>query len=198
MERYGEEWMEHIRRHYEMEREAIDRMGQAHCRLNGYEWDDVAGPKPEGFDDLPDFSLDGEHPTKHDYIQPAMKRIEEIIGKAEISRCLWKYELGATEDEWFRWYVCKRLDELASREISETEKARNELNPSEIVLHEKTGDKADQTKECIQPELNPGTARIFTPSFVRGLFLRLLFSFALGLFLSFALKLITVLCRKSY
>ena len=54
----------------------IDRLGLAYCRLNCWEWDNIIGPKPEGFDNA--------------------------------SRCWWKFILGKTEDEWFRWFVSRK------------------------------------------------------------------------------------------
>lgn len=89
----------------------IDRLGLAYCRLNCWEWDNIIGPKPEGFDNLPDFDpkkgrlFHKTQKSKEDYIGPAMKAIESIIGAANVSRCWWKFVLGKTEDEWFRWFV---------------------------------------------------------------------------------------------
>lgn len=89
---------------------AVDRLGVAACRLNCWEWDEIIGPKPEGYDQLPRYIP--ERPfrirkglSKHDYTKPAIKAIESIIGKANISRCWWKYVLGRDETEWLKWYV---------------------------------------------------------------------------------------------
>ena len=88
----------------------IDRLGVAYCRLNGYEWDDILGPKPEGFDELPvDSPKAGvfrKHiPCKRDFTGPACYAIKKIIGEANASRCWWVYKLGRTEEAWFRWYT---------------------------------------------------------------------------------------------
>lgn len=104
----------------------LDRLGLAWCRFNRWEWDELAGPKPDGFDDLPEFDpyeaerakhpytmklLSKVHPkryakrlSKSDFTRPALKGIEHEIGEANASRCWWIFELGRTEDEWRRWY----------------------------------------------------------------------------------------------
>lgn len=94
--------------------EIIDRLGIAYCRLICYEWDDIVGPKPEGFDELPDRTQEScffrrKKPCKADYVVPAYMAIKEIIGEANASRCWWVYKLGRTEEEWFRWYVRERF-----------------------------------------------------------------------------------------
>ena len=92
----------------------IDRLGLAYCRLNCYQWDDLVGPKPEGFDDLPrsasrHMPWQKKKPSKSDYIRPAIEGIKSIIGEANASRCWWLFVLGKTEEEWFRWYVTERF-----------------------------------------------------------------------------------------
>ena len=89
----------------------IDRLGLAYCRLNTWKWDDVLGPKPEGFDELPDYDKEDEASacqevkTKMDYLRRPLQAIEEIIGWVNTSRCWWKFVLGKTDEEWFRWFV---------------------------------------------------------------------------------------------
>lgn len=92
----------------------IDRLGLAYWRLNRYEWDDILGPKPEGFDELPNlwkkrWPWQKKKPCKHDYISRPMRAIETIIGEANISRCWWAYELGKDFDEWLKWYLTFRI-----------------------------------------------------------------------------------------
>ena len=87
-----------------------DRLGLAWCRLNRFKWDDIAGPKPEGFEDLPAVAPKRrfwlkKQPCKRDFIRPAMKAIESIIGEANTSRCWWLFDLGKTEGEWLQWYL---------------------------------------------------------------------------------------------
>lgn len=92
-----------------------DRLGLAYCRLNNGEWDEILGPKPAGFDDLPRFPQkpkwpwQKKGPSKADFTWPAMRAIELIIGEANRDRCLWLFMLRKTEKEWFRWYVTERF-----------------------------------------------------------------------------------------
>lgn|GEM_PF-3488221 len=84
----------------------IDRLGLAYCRLNGWEWDEIVGPKPDGFDEMPlgigdDYLAPG---TRSFYIHPARVGVEKIIGEANASRCHWVFNLRRTEEEWLRWY----------------------------------------------------------------------------------------------
>lgn len=84
----------------------IDRLGLAYCRLISWQWDEIVGPKPEGFDEMPESGDKHSRApgTKHYCLYPAYKGIESIIGEANTSRCWWKFELGRTEQEWLRWY----------------------------------------------------------------------------------------------
>lgn len=96
----------------------IDRLGLAYCRLNKGQWDEILGPKPAGFDDLPRCPKVPRWPwqkpglSRSDFTVPAMTGIESIIGGANIERCLWLFVLGKTEEEWFRWYVTERFKEF--------------------------------------------------------------------------------------
>lgn len=81
-----------------------ERLGLAWCRLNQYEWDELVGPKPPEFDEIPEVSVKRQ-PDKGAYIRPAMLAIEAIIGKANCSRYWWRFVLEKTEEDWFRWYV---------------------------------------------------------------------------------------------
>lgn len=81
----------------------IDRLGLACCRLDCFEWDEIIGEKPDGFDALPNY-VKGKL-SRYDYVRPASLGVKSIIGEANASRCWWKFVLGKTEEEWFRWYV---------------------------------------------------------------------------------------------
>lgn len=93
-----------------------DRLGLAYIRLKCVSWDEILGPKPEGFDDLPKFSKDIKRPfrplqhtrSKYDYTDAAAESIERIIGEANISRCWWVLVSGRSEKDWFRWYTVGR------------------------------------------------------------------------------------------
>ena len=88
------------------------RLGLAWCRLNTYEWDDILGPKPPGFDDLPSVSTKSffkkKQPSKQDYTRKPMAAIVSVIGKATVSHCWWLFVLKKTSAEWFRWYFHDR------------------------------------------------------------------------------------------
>ena len=103
-----------------------DRLCLAYWRLNRYEWDDIVGPKPEGFDVLPDWLPDKAQQkrkklrrrgcslppmSKSDHVGPPMRTIRSIVGEANLSRCLWVYFRGKTEEEWLQWYLNERFIE---------------------------------------------------------------------------------------
>ena len=71
-----------------------DRLGQAYCRLNCWEWDPILGDEPEGFKSNP-----------RAYVMPAIRGIISIIGEAAANKYWCQYECGKTEIEWFRWYT---------------------------------------------------------------------------------------------
>lgn len=89
-----------------------DRLALAVCRLNNGDWDSFIGPKPEGYDDLPDYQKPNfftgkRKPCKFEHRIRAAKAIESIIGEAAVSRFYWLHGLGKTEDEWLQWYTAE-------------------------------------------------------------------------------------------
>jgi len=104
-----------------------DRLGLAYSRLKCALWDEILGPKPVGFDDLPKFSEDIKKPfrprqhtrSKYDYTNTAAEAIEEIIGEANISRFQWVVVFGRTEEDWFRWYTVERFLSPEERKTSQ-------------------------------------------------------------------------------
>lgn len=86
-----------------------DRLGLAYCRLNCCVWDEILGPKPDRFDELPTFSskrlFRKRQPGKSDYTIPAMRAILSIIGDANVSRCWWIFVLGRSKEDWLQWYL---------------------------------------------------------------------------------------------
>ena len=93
----------------------VDRLGLAYCRLNRWEWDEsLLGPKPDPHED-------------ENYRSRVMIRIETIIGYANVSRCWWVYELGATVEDWLRWYIAqpsKNREHLLLEQIETEQKRR--------------------------------------------------------------------------
>ena len=108
----------------------VDRLGLAYCRANSWRWDEYMGPKPEGFDQLPDYDKNDlkriRHPvfmkilakltpqkygkvvSKSDYLSPIMRCIVAEIGEANTSRCHWVYGMKRSEEEWRKWYYVDR------------------------------------------------------------------------------------------
>ena len=62
-----------------------ERLGLAYCRLNSFEWDPILGEKPDGFDNLPNYTekrrlpLFKRKPSKCDFVAPAIMAIKSII-----------------------------------------------------------------------------------------------------------------------
>lgn len=112
----------------------IDRFGLAYCRLNTWEWDDICGEKPEGFDELPD----GDPKRGRLFHKPILCKSDFIdrliplildIGKANSSRCWWLFELKKTEKEWMEWYFSHivkevNMDTRNFRRLKKTELSR--------------------------------------------------------------------------
>lgn len=79
-----------------------ERLGRAYVRANQFQWDEeVFGPPPPGFDDLPEF---GVPECKQKYIRPKMAALERILGTAGTSKAWWLYYLNETEENWSKWY----------------------------------------------------------------------------------------------
>lgn len=97
---------------------AIDRLGLAYCRLCGWQWDELLGPKPLGFDALPNFDrrklriFRKPMRTKYEIIAPKIRAIETLIGTANTSRCWWIFKLRRTEEEWRAWYSTGEYERL--------------------------------------------------------------------------------------
>ena len=92
----------------------IDRLGLAYWRLSRWEWDELLGSKPEGFDELPNvwykrWPWEKRKPSKEDYVRRPMRAIVAIIGEANVSRCWWAFELGKDFDEWLHWYLTGQI-----------------------------------------------------------------------------------------
>lgn len=85
----------------ESELSPVERLGLAWCRLNGFEWDELVGPKPEGFDELPD--IPKAIPSKYCFVRRHMESIEQTLGHEYLNLCWWRFELGKSEEEWLRF-----------------------------------------------------------------------------------------------
>ena len=81
----------------------IERLGLAWVKLNKYQWDEILGDKPDGFDEM-------TTPERYDcgIISKQMRRIEDLLGehhKAITSMCWWKFELKEDINSWIDWYL---------------------------------------------------------------------------------------------
>lgn len=79
----------------------VERLGLAWCRLNSWEWDELLGPKPSGFDTLPE--APDALPNKYALICCQMARIERMLGAPYLNLCWNRYALGKSEAEWLRF-----------------------------------------------------------------------------------------------
>lgn len=88
-----------------------ERLGLAACRMNCWMWDEYIGPKPEGFDQLPTYTIkhDPAILTKFDVLEMPTRLIKSEIGEANISKYWWIFELGETEEAWKKWYETERV-----------------------------------------------------------------------------------------
>ena len=79
----------------------MERLGLAWCRMNSWEWDEMLGKKPEGFDGMaerPDIL-----PNKYALICHQMARIEQMLGMPYLNLCWFRFALGKSEEEWLRF-----------------------------------------------------------------------------------------------
>lgn len=90
-----------------------ERLGLAYCRLNSWQWDDLFGPCPEGFYDLPYSSGKPGVLTRDVYTQRPKEQIRAELGIAKVSMYWWKFILGKSEEEWKRWYYTEWPAEYA-------------------------------------------------------------------------------------
>lgn len=71
----------------------LERYGRAILRLEGWEWDDAIGPKPEGFDALP-------ITEQIRIIEPRLQRLRDIVGPVVESYYRHTVDFGGDEFDW--------------------------------------------------------------------------------------------------
>lgn len=89
-----------------------ERLALAWYRLSGYEWDPYIGPKPEGFDGLPDYLppryFSSRRPLcKSYYVRPVMTAIEETIGDLPLTKIAYDQSMqfhGHSSEDFIQWY----------------------------------------------------------------------------------------------
>ena len=78
---------------------SVARLGEAYVNMNGWKWDEICGPKPEGFDEMT---------SREKYELPAFKKafrkIRLYLTYEQMSMFWWTIELGKTYEEWREWY----------------------------------------------------------------------------------------------
>ena len=72
-----------------------ERLALAAYRMNCWQWDDMFGEKPDGFDRM---TID----EKNKFIHPQFMQIDELLGDVYLGRCFWIFD-GKTEAEWLEW-----------------------------------------------------------------------------------------------
>lgn len=97
-------------------KEVLSRFSQSELceiydKLNGWEWDERLGEKPERFDELPSYNIHWYHKlfkrkTKDTYIAPAMAAIEKHVSKKELWRYHHVHNLGHTDEQFEQWWRC--------------------------------------------------------------------------------------------
>lgn len=78
-------------------------------RLNGWEWDDRIGDKPDGFDDLPRYNIRWWHklmnrPTRRPYLEQAMWNLQSLVTAKEYYHHHHAKNLGVSEEEFEMWW----------------------------------------------------------------------------------------------
>lgn len=85
------------------------RLGLAWCRLNMYEWDDIVGPKPPNWDNLPTTSKEPlfgkKKPSKSEYVKKPMEKIKHMIGTQTTTLCWWVFVLKKPPTDFLQWYL---------------------------------------------------------------------------------------------
>lgn len=99
-----------------------ERLALAWLRLNRHEWDSYVGPKPDGFDGLPDYGYfspfsEKEMLSKSYYVRPVMTVIEENIGTYALQKFLNDYLSPNPIKNFDQWYFSVETLKIARREL---------------------------------------------------------------------------------
>ena len=102
---------------------STDRLGEAYVRLNTWKWDDIFGPKPEGYDQM----------TDHEKYQlpehrKAFEQIMMHLSPAQKSMYWWTIGLGKTYDEWCDWFDEVYLDEKEDKSDDRSQNLQEETS----------------------------------------------------------------------
>lgn len=86
---------------------------QVYHSVNAWEWNDLLGPKPEGFDDLPLFNYKWYHEVfrrkaKETYTHPIYCAVSKLVPVKELMRYHHTHNLRSTNEEFERWWSNRR------------------------------------------------------------------------------------------
>lgn len=95
-----------------------ERLALAAYRLNCFEWDELAGDKPEGFDAM-------TCEEKQRFVFPKYAQIEELLGEVYLNRCFWIFD-GNTEEEWLAWRRLRITQEKEYERHEDTQRAEED------------------------------------------------------------------------
>lgn len=73
-----------------------ERYGRAYLKLEGWEWDELAGPKPEGFDQM-------TNEQKVQVCTPKRDEFYAIIGDVYANYLQWTVDRQASEESWIEY-----------------------------------------------------------------------------------------------
>jgi hypothetical protein len=74
------------------------------CTINGWEWAEELGNKPEGWDNMLNYTNKDDKGTKSEIITPIMNIIQDKIGHKECLRYHNVVELNYTNQEFEDWW----------------------------------------------------------------------------------------------
>lgn len=135
----------------------LGRYGQACRTLEQWKWDDLIGPKPEGFDGMP-------AAVQVSLIKPHLEEIRFIIGSVYLDYEQCVHERGVTEEGWIeyrkRLYRIERKEQALRFRYSTPEQLDQARDAFYYSRHRKESKKSGNRK------LN------LLPSFVRKLFFK--------------------------
>lgn len=91
-----------------------DDLAEIHCKLNGWEWDERLGEKPDGFDQMP---TAGKHPI----VFPLLLQIERLVPHYKLVRARFPFSL-MSEEAYDEWYSAKKIEPMLDEWYSRNER----------------------------------------------------------------------------
>lgn len=93
-----------------------EELCQIYNNLNSWEWDDLIGEKPKGFDELPRYNIKFIHKvakrkTKAEIINPIMQYIEMLVPWKERLRYHHVHNLNSSNEQFEIWWQERSLKE---------------------------------------------------------------------------------------